>query len=199
MKNLLDTFNIVCKAANVKTLSEEGLIPETYYSSTLKLLNIQFKNNKAFGCNVKVMPLPSIKYSKGNASTLTDGIQGSADFKMQWLGWEGQDAEITIDLGKFISINNINISTLNHPNGWILFPQKIEAYTSENENNWEFAGFTEPTQSKEISVENFIITPSKETKTKFIKLKIIATKKLPEWHPSAGGASWFFLSEVIVN
>ena len=34
---------------------------------------------------------------------------------------------------------------------------------------------------------------------RFIKFDITGTKKLFNWHPSAGAGSWFFVDEIVVR
>jgi hypothetical protein len=34
---------------------------------------------------------------------------------------------------------------------------------------------------------------------RFIRLRVEGTHTLPDWHPSAGGASWVFVDEIVAR
>jgi len=34
---------------------------------------------------------------------------------------------------------------------------------------------------------------------RYVRLRIENAKRLPDWHPSAGGTSWFFVDEIVVR
>ena len=200
MKATLEAFNAGCKAGNVKTLSEAGLTPEEYYKSTLRFIDVQIDKNLAFRKKTTATPLPSSKYSNGDLANLTNGVQGANDYKVHWLGWEAKDFEITVDLEKVVSPSVVRIGTLYDPKSWILHPTKVACSVSADGVSWKDAGTIEVTgdQKKEDVNRNFEFR-NNLANCRYIKFAVTGTKSLPIWHPSAGGDSWVFVDEIVVE
>ena len=86
---------------------------------------VQVEGNLAFRKPVAADPPPSPKYAKGDTAALTNGVRGAADFKVHWLGWEGVDVTLTLDLGKAQAVGEISFSTLSDFRSWILHPNSV--------------------------------------------------------------------------
>ncbi len=71
--------------------------------------------HKAVGKNITLSVLPSVKYNAGGKNALINGINGSDKRygDKEWLGFDGKDVEITIDLGKETDINSISMRFYN--------------------------------------------------------------------------------------
>ena len=200
MKATLESFNTACKAAKVHTLTESGLTPEDYYKSTLRFIDVQVDHNLAFHKKVTASPLPSTKYSNGDLSYLTNGVQGANDYKVHWLGWEATDFQLNLDLEKTVSPGVIRISTLYDPKSWILHPVEVRCEVSPDSNTWLDAGTikVEGDQLKEEVTRSFVFNQNLSN-IRYIRFNIRGTKNLPIWHPSAGGDSWVFVDEIVVE
>jgi hypothetical protein len=200
MKAILEDFNTVSKNNGVKYLNESGLTVDSYYNATLRFINVQVEDNIAFRKKAAAIPEPSPKYSHGDMAVITNGVQGANDYKVHWLGWEGEDFQITLDLGESKSFHSITISSLWDPKSWILHPSKVICTVSSDGNNWENAGIMEVTddQQKEDVTRNYIFKGDFKNK-QYVRFSITGTKNLPDWHPSAGGLSWVFLDEIVVK
>ncbi|MBK7634166.1 MAG: hypothetical protein IPJ13_07600 [Saprospiraceae bacterium] len=79
--------------------------------------------------------MPATKYSSGSPALLTNGVHGSNDYRVHWLGWEGIDFEISLDLVDDKEIDSIQISTLYLPNSWVLHPKGVTCTTYDNNDN----------------------------------------------------------------
>ncbi len=200
MTDLLEEFYSTCKQANVKQLNESGLSPKDYYESSLRFIDIQVKGNSAFRKKMIAQPLPSKKYSNGDKSFLTNGVRGANDYKVHWLGWEGDDFTLTLDLEKSVLANKIEISSLWDAKSWILHPAEISCFVSDNGKDFVDIGKIETKGNQEKEDVNRIYSFNAHASAiRFVKFEIKGTNKLFNWHPSAGGKSWVFIDEIVVK
>jgi hypothetical protein len=125
MVDLIDDFFERCRAGGVRTLNESGLTPEAYRDGVKRFIDVQVEGNLAFRRPVAADPPPSPKYAGGDPAVLTNGVRGASDFKVHWLGWEGIDATLTLDLEKPSSAREIALSTLSDERSWILHPERV--------------------------------------------------------------------------
>jgi len=200
MTQMLEDFNNTCLMANVTRLNESGLTPNDYYESTKRFINIQVKGNIAFRKKVTADPAPSPNYSNGDLSYLTNGVRGASDYKVHWLGWEGKDVNLVLDLEKPVTASTIEMSSLYDPKSWILHPAAVSCLVSENGTDFTPIGKIEVSgdQEKEevTRVYNFK-APAKPFR--YVKFEVKGTLHLFDWHPSAGGNSWVFIDEIVVR
>lgn len=200
MKDLLKNFYSTCQQGNVKHLNESGLSPKDYYESSLRFIDIQVKGNFAFRKKVMANPMPSTKYSNGDLSFLSNGVRGANDYKVHWLGWEGDDFTLTLDLEKSLVANNIEVSSLWDPKSWILHPASVSCFVSENGTDFIDLGIliTKGNQQKE-EVTRVYSFKAPASVIRFVRFEIKGTNKLFDWHPSAGEKSWVFMDEIVVK
>ncbi len=200
MKAILEDFYTTSKNNGVKYLNESGLTVESYYNATLRFIDVQVDDNMAFRRKATAVPEPSRKYSSGNMDVITNGVQGADSYKVHWLGWEGEDFQVTLDLGNCLDFHSISIGSLWDPKSWILHPECVTCMVSSDGITWEHAGTEAVTgdQKKESVTRNYTFTGDFRNK-RYIRYYITGTKKLPSWHPSAGGLSWVFLDEIVVK
>ncbi len=200
MLNTLESFYQSSKVGNCKIINESKLTPEEYYHSTQRFINVQVKGNYAFRKKVTADPLPAEKYSGGNLSLLTNGVRGANDFKVHWLGWEGKDFTLTLDLEKTIIANEIELSSLWCAKSWILHPASVTCSVSENGNDFiEISTLVNKGTQETDEVNRLYSFKAPTTSIRFVKFDVIGTHKLFDWHPSAGGTSWVFVDEIVVK
>lgn len=200
MQQLLEDFYTVCKENKVLNLNEAGLTPEAYYQSTKRFIDVQVAGNHAFRKKTTANPMPSPKYSNAELAILTNGVQGASDFKAHWLGWEAQDFDLLLDLQTAMQPQTIQISTLYDPKSWILHPKSVTCSVSEDGITYRIleTQTIEGEQRKEDVTHNFSFDKNIGT-CWYIKFEVKGTKKLFNWHPSAGGGSWVFVDEIVVR
>jgi hypothetical protein len=199
MVDMLEDFITTCRMIGVNTVNESGLRPEDYYSATKRFINVQVEGNLAFRKPVTAKPMPSVKYSKGDISYLTNGVQGASDYKVHWLGWEAEDFEIVLDLKETTQADSILIGSLYDPKSWIFHPASVTCFISEDGDNYAKIGtiLVEGDQKTEPVTRSFSFRPGKDFR--YIKFKVKGTIANPRWHPSAGGKSWVFIDEIVVK
>ena len=133
-------------------------------------------------------------------------MRGASDFKVHWLGWEGVDFILTVDLGKPIEVREILLSTLSDERSWILHPDKVTCSISSDGASFREVGTVAADgghQGEEI-VRGYVWTepmtgPDSFAWVRYVRFLIEGTKHLPDWHTSAGGLFWVFVDEVVVR
>ncbi|HEX2937275.1 MAG TPA: DUF4838 domain-containing protein [Bacteroidales bacterium] len=200
IKKELDQFYYNCRKYKVKTLNEAGLTPKEYYLSTIRFLIPQISNNLAFNKKITAHPNPNTMYSAGDLMMLTNGFVGTNDFTFQWIGWEGTDFELILDLEKIETPSEICLSSLNNPMNWAFYPNKITCYVSESGDEYRAVGVSEVNNNEKIDeiTRNFCFKTSLG-KVRYIKFKMECTKTLPLWQTTDRQPSWTFLDEIIVR
>jgi len=200
MNQMLEDFYTMCKHDSIQALNEKGLSPEFFYNATLRAIDVQVEGNLAFHKKISCTPPPDPKYTGMGPQILTNGVRGTEDYKINWLGWEDQDAEIILDLDSITKISEINISTLHLPDVWILHPASILCMISNDGINYTnidiLKSDTELRYKTDIKAFTFNI---KTGKTRYIKFMLYGVKKLPQWHAYKGSKAWMFVDEITVK
>ncbi|MBC7364715.1 MAG: DUF4838 domain-containing protein [Candidatus Aminicenantes bacterium] len=196
----LEKFYQTAIEAKAAPVNESGLTCEEYYRLTKRFLETQVKGNMAFRKKVSASPPPASKYSGGNLALLTNGVRGANDFKVHWLGWEGQNFTLLLDLEKPVEASVVEISTLWDSKSWILHPVSISCYVSKDGTNFELLG-TQKYEDDQRKAEVSKIWSFRASGRQFrwVKFEVQGTLKLYYWHPSAGGKSWVFVDEIVVR
>jgi hypothetical protein len=200
MTDLLNEFYSTCVGNGVRTINESGLTPATYYSATTRFIDVQIEGNLAFRKPVLSDPLPAPKYSHGDLALLTNGVRGADDFKVHWLGWEAADFGIELDLGSPVAPKTMAVSTLYDPKSWILHPRRVTCLVSSDGRAFQPIGVIElDGDQRHEDVTRTWTWANGLSGVRYIRFLVEGTKRLPDWHPSAGGASWVFVDEIVVR
>ena len=142
------------------------------------------------------------EYSGGGDNALLDGNLGSDDYTDgHWQGFYGIDADLEIDLGSITKVNALNIGFLVNAHDWILRPNEIEVYTSNDGKNYKpFKTYnlkTElPLSGNHTFRERFELP---NLSTRYLRIVVKNPGKLPEGLPGTGYDSWVFMDEVMVE
>lgn len=152
--------------------------------------------------SISLEKLPHHKYQAKGAQSLIDEKLGSRQFNDGfWVGYEQEDLNATIDLGKVQQVERVIVGTLQDASSWIFFPENIEV-------SWSANG---ETFSKPIKLEVGALKDAKRKLVKrvsfereniharFIKVSIKNTSKCPEWHIASGQKAWLFVDEITVQ
>jgi alpha-glucosidase len=190
--------NLVGISANNKQAKEKMIVFEKQ-----KTYGVASGDHLAVGKNVKLSVPYSQKYPASGANALTDGKRGNHNLNENWQGFEGTDVEITIDLGEIKKIKSVKTSFLDSPNDWIFYPQKLEFLFSEDGNSYKSQSQipVQPTLEKDSKITSIqeLGPDNLSISTRYIKIKISATKTCPDWHYGKGKKAWLFCDEVVVE
>jgi len=169
--------------------------------------------HKAVGKKITLSVEPHKSYNAGGKEALINSISGSNKRygDKEWLGFWGDDVEITIDLGKEIEINSIEIRFYNAPGSWIYTPELIEILAEGELDETKLQMESLPHElllpirndntslkyfKKDFAFDNKILIDSK---VRYIRIKVPNYGIIPEGKQGAGNKAWTFIDEIIVN
>ena len=148
---------------------------------------------------------PAEQYGKDADIALMDGKKGApGDWHNDWLGFEGEDMEATIELAVPTIINTVKIGLCHEPNDWVMWPKSVWVSFSKDGKeftDWQLAElpvFDQPDKLQGLGrIEARLRTDGK--RWKFVRVKVENQGVLPEWHPYAGQKAWIMVDEVSVE
>ncbi|MBF1576245.1 MAG: family 20 glycosylhydrolase [Prevotella shahii] len=159
--------------------------------------------SKATMANVKYNVEPNNKYPGLSPRELTNGLQGNVIFNSgRWVGYEGKDLDLTIDLGEVKPIRLISVRTLVSPSQWIMPHRGIWMWVSTDGKNFEdiYDLPAEPMPANKpdyIDTDNVLLPMPKDAR--YVRIKMLSEKSMPAWHPNAGKTAWLFVDEITVE
>jgi hypothetical protein len=198
---LLDNFTNTAKENNITLMNEMGFKVSEYGANYISALEIAKRNNKAKGKNVVSLTAPK-KYAEENPMVLTDGALGGSSFYANWLGYEGNDLEVVVDLGETQTINTISMAFLQVTNHVVFFPSSVQYFGSSDNKRFTALGtITNPKPLSKTSKMNDIhYYDLKMQPQKYRYIKVTAKNTAtPYWHHAAGLPSWIFSDEIIID
>ena len=151
----------------------------------------------------KFVEKPDRRYST-NGDILMDGNRGIAgNWGEGWLGFEGIDAEFTIELSQAKDIHYLYVGCGVCPNDWVLIPKDVHVSVSTDGKT-----FSAPVRAHFPVYNNDAMDVRRRDEAratidvkgvKYIKVKVENFGKLPEWHDYAGERAWIMIDEVRID
>lgn len=157
----------------------------------------KFIVHKGIGTDLAYQTQPSSKYAaKDGAKALINGMTGSASYADgQWVGYEGQNLELIIDLGNNTKLSSLSFNSLNNTGSWVHQADKVEVSQSGDGRVYNKMLDKELPASTEEIVHTSI--PLQVT-TRYVKLKIFC-KTIPTGFTGEGNKAWLFVDEIIIE
>lgn len=162
----------------------------------------EIKYHKGITSAISINVPPNAAYAAGGKEALINGIQGS-DTRYgdkEWLGFWGDDLEITIDLGKETEVNSIQTRFFNSPGVWIYSPKEL-SISYDNADGKKVSNLQEikVENKNKIDVQVDLAIKKNPIKTRFITLKIPNYGMIPDGLQGAGHKAWTFIDEIIIE
>lgn len=163
-------------------------------------VTLDFSLNKATGKRISLKYSPSKNYpGQGGAFGLVNGLRSDKGMNSsEWLGWNGQDMEATIDLGQPTQVSVAALHMLESQGSWIYAPGKLELWLSMDGKHFKAVGTTESFNKEPLSSGTMTILCATQ-KARYVKLIARNAGKIPEGKPGAGHQAWMFADEIIVK
>ncbi len=198
---LLDNFSNTTKKNNITLMNEMAFSVSEYGANYLSALETAKKPNKAKGKKVVSLTKPK-KYAAEDPMVLTDGALGGSSFYANWLGYEGNDMEVVVDLAKVQSISKISMAFLQVTNHVVFFPSEVSYLGSMDNNSFIPLGYLKnphPLHKKsKVNDIQYFDLKFEPQHLRYIKVKARNTET-PYWHHAAGLPSWVFADEIIID
>jgi hexosaminidase len=155
--------------------------------------------NKSTGRKYTLASQPT-KYLGGETYGLTNGVKGEAGKLDTWVGFEGKNLDVMIDLGKVLNLQTVSFAFLRSRGSWIMLPREVEVFVSEDGKKFTSAkkmqlgnleGEEKVVQQLNIGIEG--------KKGRYVRIVAQNYGKLPDNHPGKGNPSWLFIDEIGIN
>ena len=188
---------IILKTCTIKAKAfKKGSVPSFVSLRQFNRLNIK---NTTF-----IIP-PAERYGKEADIALMDGKKGApGDWHNDWLGFEGDDMEATIELAVPTDISMVKVGICHEPNDWVVWPKGVLVCFSKDGKEfteWRIAELpvydTPDPMAGMGRVEARALVNEKQAK--FVKVKVQNQGTLPQWHPYAGQKAWIMVDEVEIE
>ncbi len=147
---------------------------------------------------------PVERYGKNADIALMDGKKGVAgDYYNDWLGFQGDDMEATIELTAPTDISVVKIGVCHEPNDWVVWPKSVWVSFSKDGKeftDWQMAEL--PVFDRPDKMQGFGRIEARARvnarQAKYVRVKVENQGVLPDWHPYAGQKAWIMVDEVEV-
>ena len=148
--------------------------------------------HKAIGKKINLNVEPNSRYNAGGKKALINGISGSKKRygDKEWLGFWGDDVEITIDLGEKTAINSISTRFHNGNGQWIYAPKKVEIILDEKSYNYNL-------EKKQDLLYN--VQYELNASSRYVRIKVANFGVIPDGKQGAGNKAWTFIDEIIIE
>ena len=164
-----------------------------------KDINKYYHVNKSTGRNYTLANQPT-KYLGGEALGLTNGLKGEAVSLDTWVGFEGKNLDVTIDLKQIMDLQTVSFAFLRDRNSWILLPREVEVLVSDDGKKFtsvkkmplgNLDGNEKIVQQLSVGIDG--------KKGRFVRVIAQNYGKLPDNHPGKGSPAWLFVDEIGVE
>lgn len=158
--------------------------------------------HKGISAAISLNVPPNPAYATGGKEAIINGISGS-DTRYgdkEWLGFWGDDLEITIDFGKETEIKSIKTRFYDAPGQWIYAPKKVNLWIDLIDGRK--AATKELIQKNDavnIAACELMMPMDQIIKASRIKLVIPNFGIIPEGQQGAGNKAWTFIDEIIIE
>lgn len=204
-KKELESFVKASDKAGIKKLKEYGTSPKEYYEKSIsKIKSTRVSKQVRYPTStIKSLTTPSPKYRGGDPNTLIDGLKGNRlRHEKDWLGFEGTDMKMIVDLQREKQINKIKLDVLKNIGFSIMEPVRVNISTSNDGRNFMPIGGIKKSFSDYqygVALMTFETPSLQNQKAQYVQIEVVNMKKLPDWHPKKGQAAWLFVDEIVVE
>ncbi len=181
------------------TIKETTIIKASLFKNEKpvgKVFTDTIKFHKAVAHEINYIIPFSDKYKGAGKYTFVNTLRGTKDFHDgQWQAWLDKDMEVVISIDDVEEISQITVGSMENQGPGIYYPIAIEVFISDDNKTFKQVGEIkrEYAQSSKSELKDFIVKFPK-IKTKYVKIKVINLKELPN-----GGSVWLFVDEILVE
>jgi len=158
--------------------------------------------HKAISGDINLNIEPHKSYNAGGKEALINGIAGSNSRygDKEWLGFWGDDVEITIDMAEKKSIKTIKTRFYNAQGQWIYAPKKMSVSGIDKGKDVLLGAILIDSGANNTIINAEIdLTPLEELEHRYIKISIPSFGIIPEGAQGGGNKAWTFIDEIIIE
>lgn len=204
---------IMYRINNSEPIQHEGLIPISENTSIIasvykdgskigRSFNETIYFHKGLKASVSLNVEPNKAYSAGGKEALINGIRGSNSRfgDKEWLGFWGDDLEITIDFNQETQINMVTLRFYKATGQWVHPPEKVLMWIDLLDGRKvATSALADSDTIANISTFRLLIPESAKVVTQRIKLEIPNYGTIPTGLQGAGNSAWTFIDEISIE
>ncbi|NOW95101.1 glycoside hydrolase family 20 protein [Mucilaginibacter sp. SG564] len=181
-------------------VTTSGQIKAAVFSGAKQIGRVYQKDfylDKAIGKTVTLTNQPQGGYNPGNTFGLVNGVFGSKLYNdEQWYGFNGDDLEAVVDLGKVQPVSQLGINILKYHWQKMWEPTLLTFETSTDGKN-----YTEVYRQTTFNDNgiNAVRANIKATQARYIRVKGTNKGIIPPGEYIAGAKAWLMVDELIVK
>jgi hexosaminidase len=161
----------------------------------------KFVQHPSIGVGIEYITKPSEKYNSGADLTLCDGIIGAQPWRgNEWVGYQEQEIEFIVDLGKKRLMEGVEINFLEDHGSWIHVPASVRYSISKDKKKWKFLPkATILTYEESVTKGKHLMFSSLlNKKGRYLRVLITTFDVIPDGLPGANHVAWTFMDEIII-
>jgi predicted alpha-1,2-mannosidase len=151
--------------------------------------------------SIEVQSQYANQYSAAGDKTLIDHLRGSGSYRTgRWQGYR-EDLKAVVNLGEVKEISSISMGFLQDIKSWIFYPPQLSFSVSNNGKDFKHvATVTNSFPDDEYgSFHQDYKAYFKKLEAQYIKVEATNYGLCPDWHLGAGGKTWLFSDEILVE
>jgi beta-galactosidase len=187
---IINTCTIKAKAF------KKGMLPSYVAIRHFNRLNVK---------NTTFVTPPVERYGKDADIALMDGKKGApGDYHNDWLGFEGDDMEATIELAVPTDISMVKVGLCHEPNDWVVWPKGVlVSFSKDGKEFTEWRAAMMPVYDLPDPMAGMGRVEARalvnEKQAKYVRVKVQNQGVLPQWHPYSGQKAWIMVDEVEIE
>ncbi len=159
-----------------------------------------FSLHKAVGKPVVLQIPPDKRYSKGGSNAWVNGSLGNDEHFSddEWLGWDGESFDGTIDFGSEDSTSSLQTRFFQKPSSWVWVAKKVTVQTSADGKTFTTVAEKEVSPPSTDGAMPFTMSWAPVT-ARYLRIIAEPLGIIPAGNTGAGDRAWLFVDEMIVN
>lgn len=201
IRTKVQDFVKVLKELGISQMNEGGLSPDSYASDWEQIFESGPTIHKALNKPIRLLTENNNEFVSKGPKTLLDAIKGNHDFQYNWLGWNGNDMSVLIDMEKRTRISKVSLSFLENHRYYIFLPIEILVEISVDGIEYKKVAKIKNAVPVELvpgSIKQFILD-FEETPSRYVKVTAIHLPELPEWRKREDRKPWLLIDEIRVD
>ena len=159
-----------------------------------------FQFHLATGKKIQLAQNPSTRYpGNGGGFGLINGCVAERGLSSpEWLGWNGADAEATIDLGKSTPVTELSIHSIDQPGSWVYRPSSIEVWGSMDGVRYQSLGKSDVWQALGNNMGSMRVSFA-HASFRWLKVRASNHGIIETGKAGAGNPAWVMIDEIFVQ